>query len=419
VTALPSHGLDGDDVLARLDALAADDIDFDAGRAFGLVYPTTPEIEKVIGAAHDRYLWHNGLNVDALPSLRRMQSDVVAITASLLGGDQIDDDVAGYMTSGGTESLLLAVKAAKARGKAERGVEHPNIVLPTSAHAAFDKACDYFSVEPRRIPVGSDWRADVDAMAAALDDATVLVVGSAPSYPQGVVDPIPEIAAIAADRGTSCHVDACMGGFALPFLEGLGRFAKPWDFRVPGVTSMSADIHKYGYTPKGASVLLHRSKDLRRYQTFLFDGWLGGLYGSSGIAGTKPGGPIAAAWAALHHLGRDGYERLVSIAFDARVALCDGIATMPGLAIVGEPEVTLAAIGSGASGTDVFAVGDAVRRKGWLLDRQGPPDSLHATCTPVHTPAVVAEFLGDLAAAVSEVGADRVTDRATNYATTD
>jgi glutamate/tyrosine decarboxylase-like PLP-dependent enzyme len=254
-------------------------------------------------------------------------------------------------------------------------------------------------------------------MAAAIDDNTVLVVGSAPSYPQGVVDPIPELAALASARGIGCHVDACMGGFALPFLERLGLFAKPWDFRVPGVTSMSADVHKYGYTPKGASVILHRSKALRRYQTFVFDGWLGGLYGSSGIAGTKPGGPIAAAWAALHHLGFDGYDRMVSIAFAARVALCEAVAATRGLAVVGDPEVTLAAIGSDPDGgLDVFAVGDALGRRGWYLDRQAPPDSLHTTCTPAHTAAVMAEFVADLSAAAADVAGTRVDDRSTNYA---
>jgi glutamate/tyrosine decarboxylase-like PLP-dependent enzyme len=417
---LPPTGLGGDEVLARLDALAAADVDFAAGRAFSLVYPAPPEIEQVIAAAHDRYVWHNGLNPDAFPSLRTMQSDVVGITASLLGGDEVDDDLAGFMTSGGTESILMAVKAAKGYAHAERGVTRPNIVLPMSAHAAFDKACEYFTVEPRRVAVRADWRADVDAMADEVDDDTALVVGSAPSYPQGVVDPIADIAAMASERGVNCHVDACMGGFALPFLERIGLFAKPWDFRVPGVTSMSADVHKYGYAPKGASVIVYRNKDLRRHQTFLFDGWLGGFYGSSGVAGTKPGGPIAAAWAALHHIGADGYERLVRIAYDARVAICETVASIEELAIVGEPEMTLAAIRSAPDrGVDVFAVGDALRRRGWLLDRQAPPESLHATCTPAHTVEVVHEFLAALRESVTEVRGTRVDDRSTNYAATE
>jgi glutamate/tyrosine decarboxylase-like PLP-dependent enzyme len=311
----------------------------------------------------------------------------------------------------------MAVKAAKVRAAHERDVHSPNIVLPMSAHAAFDKACQYFGVESRRIPVRDDFRADIDATANAVDDATVLVVGSAPQYPQGVIDPIAELAALAAERGTGCHVDACMGGFVLPFLERRGHALPPWDFRVPGVTSLSADLHKYGYVPKGISVIMHRSKELRRFQTFSFDGWLGGFYGSSGILGTKPGGPIAAGWAALQYLGEDGYGRLSEQAVAAREAFVAGVRATPGLAIVGEPEVTLAAITASGSApdVDVFALGDELFRRGWHLDRQGPPDSLHATCMPVHL-AVIDEFLADLRGSVAAITGTSTDDRSTNYA---
>ncbi len=311
----------------------------------------------------------------------------------------------------------MAVKAAKMRAVHERDEHSPNVVLPMSAHAAFDKACQYFGVESRRIAVGNDFRADVDTMAAAIDSSTVLVVGSAPQYPQGVIDPIPELAALALERGIGCHVDACMGGFVLPFLERNGHDVLPWDFRVPGVTSLSADLHKYGYVPKGISVIMHRSKDLRRHQTFAFDGWLGGFYGSSGILGTKPGGPIAAGWAALQFLGEDGYQRLSQESFDARQRLVEGVRTIPGLDVLSEPEVTLAAITSSGDGpkVDVFALGDELFRRGWHLDRQGPPDSLHATCMPVHLP-VIDEFLTTVREAVAVVTGVHTDDRSTNYA---
>jgi glutamate/tyrosine decarboxylase-like PLP-dependent enzyme len=409
---LPEHGRPADDVLADLEALAVDDKDFRAGRTFGLVFHVDEELERAIHAAHDRFLWHNALSPDAFPSLRRMQAEVVDTASALLNGGT---EAAGYMTSGGTESILLAVEAAKVRGARERGIERPNVVLPMSAHAAFDKACGYFGLEPRRIDVRPDFRADVDAMADAVDDSTVLLVGSAPQYPQGVVDPIGEIAGIAAERGASCHSDACMGGFVLPFLERLGHDIAPWDFRVPGVTSISADLHKYAYVPKGASVLIHRSKELRRDHTFLFDGWLGGVYGSSGILGTKPGGPIAAAWAALQLLGEDGFTKQVAAAVRAREALVAGVRAIPGLDVVGEPEATLAAIWSPTGDVDVFKVHDELTRRGWHLDRQGPPESLHATCTPVHD-RVVHELLGDLEESVAVVGASRTDDRSTSYA---
>jgi sphinganine-1-phosphate aldolase len=313
---LPWEGRSATDIASEMEALAAADADIDAGRVFGLVFHAGRDVDDVVRQAHDRYVFHNALNPDVLPSLRRMASEVVEAAAWLLSGGAVDaghevrDGLSGFLTSGGTESILMAVKTAKVRGREERGIEHGNVVLPASAHAAFDKGCEYFGLEPRRIAVRADWRCDVDAMAGACDDETVLVVASAPQYPQGVIDPVADVAALAVERDVNCHVDACMGGFALPFLERAGLVSGenlPWDFRVPGVTTISADVHKYGYAPKGISVILHRDRTSRRRQTFVFDGWLGGFYGSSGVLGTKPGGPIAAGWAVLQYLGVDGY----------------------------------------------------------------------------------------------------------------
>ncbi|MBV8952100.1 MAG: aminotransferase class V-fold PLP-dependent enzyme, partial [Actinobacteria bacterium] len=293
IRAFPPTGSSKDEILATLESMRAGDVDWRSGRCFSLVFDGGTDVRDVARAAHDLYLSENALNTNAFPSLGRMQADVVGIVGGLVHGD---DATAGFMTSGGTESILVAVKAAKERGRAERGITEPEMVLARSAHAAFHKAAHDFGVTARVVPVRDDWRADADAMAAAVNDRTVLVVASAPQYPQGVVDPVPEIAAIAAAAGASCHVDACMGGFVLPFAERLGVDVPPWDFRVDGVTSISADVHKLGYSPKGASVIIYRSKDLRRYQTFVFDDWLGGLYVSSALLGTRAAGPIAAAW---------------------------------------------------------------------------------------------------------------------------
>jgi glutamate/tyrosine decarboxylase-like PLP-dependent enzyme len=427
---MPARGRAADEIAAELDALGAGDGDVRAGRVFGLGFHAGDDVKAVVQAAHDRYLWHNALNPDVFPSLRRMASDVVSASAWLLSGGAAGDadpavtgELAGFLVSGGTEALLMAVKTAKVRGLEERGVEHGNVVLPMSAHAAFSKGCEYFELEERRVPVRDDFRADVGGLADACDDGTVLLVGSAPQYPQGVIDPVADIAALAADRGTSCHVDACMGGFTLPFLELAGLVDPsrlPWDFRVPGVTTISADIHKYGFTPKGASVIVHRDKASRRRQTFLFDGWLGGLYGSSGILGSKPGGPIAAAWASFQYLGVEGFVEKASMAFRARQRLEAGVRAIDGLTVLGEPEVTLLAIASASGDIDPFLVHDRLVERRWYLDRQGPPDSLHASCAPVHdTGTVLDEFLADLGAIVSEVRGSRTDDRATNYAKTE
>jgi len=252
-----------------------------------------------------------------------------------------------------------------------------------------------------RVPVRDDWRADVDAMAAAVDDDTVLVVASAPQYPQGVVDPVAEVAALAEARGIGCHVDACMGGVTLPYLERLGHAFAPWDFRVPGVTSMSVDLHKFGYTAKGASVLLHRTRHLRRFQTFVTDNWLGGVYGSSGVQGTKSGGSIAAAWAVMQHLGDDGYLRLAAAARLATEQLADAVAAIEELVLLARPDTTLVTFAARDAGAlDVYAVADELWRRGWYVDRQGPPASLHCTVNAVHAGRIAA-FTTDLVAAVT------------------
>lgn len=412
---LPENGLPADEVLARIAALERDDVDWRSSRAFSLVYEThDPELQRLNETVTAAYFPTNALNPAAFPSLGRMQADVVDIVTDLLHGGP---DAAGFMTSGGTESLLLAVKAARNWGRAERDIEHPNVVLPASAHAAFTKAGAYFGVETRRVPVRDDYRADVDAMADAIDGDTVLVVASAPQYPQGVVDPVVEVAALARDRGVLCHVDACMGGMILPFLARLGHDVPPFDLAVEGVTSISADLHKYGYAAKGASVIVHRTKALRRHQTFVTDDWLGGLYGSSGILGTKSGAPIASAWATLHHVGADGYLRLAREARTAFDRLVDGLRRIPGVRIVGDPEVTLVAF-TFDDGTDAFAVGRALWERGWYCDQQGPPPSLHCMVHAGHA-GVVDDFVAAVRTCAQEVGASAATAEAAPYAATE
>ena len=389
-------------MLAQLDALKEHDVRWRDGRAFTLAYYAGPEVSAVADEAHRRFSTDNALNTDAFPSLRTIQAEVVAIVGDWL---QAGPDGAGFMTSGGTESILMAVKAARERGRAERGISRPNVVLPTSAHAAFEKGCYYFGLESRRVAVRDDWRADADAMADAIDDDTVLVVGSAPQYPQGVVDPIADIAALAAERDINCHVDACMGGVTLTYLARLGYDITPWNFTVPGVTSISVDLHKFGYTAKGASVIMHRSKRLRAYQTFVTDNWLGGMYGSSGVLGTKGGGPMAAAWAVMHHLGDEGYLRLTADARRATEAIVAAVRSMPELVLRAEPDAMLISFGAAdPASLDVFAVADALWRRGWYVDRQGPPPSLHLTVNAVHADKVV-PFLADLRASIDEVTA--------------
>jgi glutamate/tyrosine decarboxylase-like PLP-dependent enzyme len=398
----PAAGRPVDDLIAEIRGGRGGDADWRAGRTFSLVYnPVDPELERLHEAVAHEYLHENYLNPFAFPSLMRMEREVVAMGADLVHGNPRG----GKLTSGGTESLFLAVQVARDHARRERGIPEPTIVVPSTAHPAFAKACHYLDVAEVRVPVGADGRADLAATAAAVDERTALVVGSAPCYPFGVVDPIPELAALASDRGTSCHVDACLGGWLLPFLERLGEAVPPWDFRVEGVTSLSADIHKYGWCFKGASLLLHRDHDRLALQYFLYDGWPGGLYGSATTAGTRPAAPIAAAWATVNHLGLDGYLRLAEQVRSAASALRRGVEAIDGLHVTGDPVPGVMEIATGAdSGIDIGAVADVMEDRGWHLDRQ--QGGLHAIISPSHVEAADA-FLSDLAEAVASRGESR------------
>lgn len=395
---LPKQGLDRETLRAAMQERKTQDADWHGGRTFSLVYPANDEVDAVLADANELYLYENALNPLRFPSLRQMEIEVVSITKGLLHGPEEAD---GCMTSGGTESIIMAVKAARERARAERGVTEPTLLAPVSAHPAFGKAAHYLGLEHIQIPLDDDYRADVAAAQRLLDERTALVVGSAPNYPFGTVDPIPELAALAAERGISFHTDSCLGGFMLPFYERLGEPVPPFDFRVPGVTTMSADVHKYGYTTKGASVVLHRDGEhLKKYQRFLYDRWPGGLYLSFAMAGARPAAPIAAAWAILHYLGEEGYVELAGQVRDAVRAFRGGIEAIPELEIVGDPVMSVFAFrATESSGVDAFAVGDAMDDKGWCIDRQQRPDALHLMLSPKHL-TVADAFLADLRDAV-------------------
>ncbi|RKS75298.1 glutamate/tyrosine decarboxylase-like PLP-dependent enzyme [Motilibacter peucedani] len=397
---LPARGVPRDELLRTVFERRADDAPWREGRIFSLVYhPGSPELEELLAAVSREYLAENALNPRRFPSLARMEREAADIVAGLLHGTP----GAGGLTSGGTESIFLAVYVARevARG---RGIASPRIVTGRTAHPAFAKACHLLGVRQERVPVRADRRVDVEALAAAVDEDTILVVASAPNYPYGVVDDVPAVAAVARDAGILCHVDACLGGLLLPFWERIGEPVAPWDFRVEGVTSISADIHKYGYSFKGASALLWRDPAHYRAQWWVDDDvWGGGLYGSSTTAGTRPAPPIAGAWAALHGLGEEGYLRLARSVRDARDRLLAGLAGIADLAPTVAPDLSVLEIGS--SELDLGAVADALEERRWWLDRQ--PGGLHLMLSPYHR-EVVDDLLAALRAAVDDVRAGRV-----------
>jgi glutamate/tyrosine decarboxylase-like PLP-dependent enzyme len=411
---LPEIGWSATDVFDSLEVMRARDVRWREGRAFSLAYNAGPDALAVAEEAYRRFSGENALSTDAFPSLKQIQAEVVAMAGVWLGATP---NSAGFMTSGGTESILMAVKAARDRLLAERQIRQPNMVLPTSAHAAFAKAGAYFGVEVRRVAVGPDWRADVSAMRNCVDENTVLIVGSAPQYPQGVVDDIVGIATIASDAQINCHVDACMGGVTLAYLERLGEKIAPWNLQVPGVSSISVDLHKFGYTSKGASVIMYASRHLRSYQGFVTSDWLGGIYGSSGVLGTKSGGSMASAWAVMHFLGDDGYLRLTRQAREATLQLASIIRNSPELVLRAEPESTLLCFGAQDPKTlNVFAVADELSKCGWYVDRQTPPDSLHCTVNAIHHDKID-WFANDLSNSVETVLSHRSTGNVGAYGT--
>lgn len=389
---IPEHGSDASSVLCALDGLRENDARWREGRTFSLVYYGGDELLSLLHDAFFRFFSENALNPMAFPSLRRMETEVVSMVGNLLGGPE----VVGSMTTGGTESILMAVKTARDFAAQTRGITAPEMLLPDSVHPAFHKAAHYFGVRAVVIPVGPDFRADVAAMRAAITPNTILLVGSAPSYPQGVVDPISEIAGLAAEHGLLCHVDACLGGMLLPFLVKLGHPLPAFDFSVPGVTSMSCDLHKYGYTAKGASTVLYRTRALRRHQFVVYTDWSGGLYGSPSMCGTRAGGPIGAAWAVLQYLGEAGYLRMARDTLDTAQALVRGVDAIPGLRVVGRPDMTVFSFT--ADDADIFKIGEEMDARGWHLDRQQRPSSLHMMLTAAHT-GRAPQILADLAAA--------------------
>lgn len=397
-TSIPQKGIPKDELLSRMEAMRENDADWRSGKTWSLVYYAGEEHTDLLKKAHNMFFSENALSPLAFPSLKTFENEVIAMTKKMLGGDE---NVLGTMTSGGTESILMAMKTYRQWARAERpSVKEPEILLPVTAHPAFEKAAHYFDLKTIHVPVGNDFKADVNASRKLISDNTIVMVGSAPAYPHGSIDPIPELAAIANEKNIGFHVDSCLGGFMLPWLKKLGYPLTPFDFSVPGVTSISADIHKYGYAAKGASVVLYRSKELRRHQFFVYSDWPGGIYASPSMTGTRAGGAIAAAWAAINSIGEEGYMRLAASAMKTAKAIIEGISGIKGLYILGKPDMSVFAFGSDT--LDIFALGDAMDRRGWHLDRQQFPSSLHMMVTAAHE-KVVEPFLSDLKESVYEV----------------
>ncbi len=386
---LPEQGAPWAETRARMLDMAAGDVKWRDGKAAVYVFNAGEDVERVQKEAYAMFASENGLGPAAFPSLARMEREVVANGLSLLHGPE---GAAGSMTSGGTDSILMAVKAARDYARKIRGVTGPlNLVLPFSAHPAFDKACRVMEIEVRRTAL-KDYLADAVAMEAAVDDATIMIVGSAPCFPYGLIDPIAALGALAERRDLWLHVDACVGGYIAPFVRMNGADIPPFDFQVPGVRSMSADLHKYGYCAKGASTVFFRSEALKQHMIFEVGDWPAGKMTTPTLAGTRPGGAIAAAWAVMNVLGVDGYRDKHGQVTKAREIIEAGVKAR-GFTVIGAPKLGILAFTR--DDLDCMAILGKLYERGWVTSATSQPRGLHLMLSPVHL-SVADRYLADL-----------------------
>ena len=400
---MPEHGVGRDEILRELREMSTEeDAKGDSGRVSGSIYSGDHDHYAFLVEAYAFYAHSNVLQRDMYPSATKMEAEIIAMTAGMLHGDtEGSDGVGGLITSGGTESLVTAMLTYREWGRNVKGIEHPEVIMPVTAHPALDKAFHYFGITAVKAPVTADYVVDLDFVRDHIGPNTVALIGTAGTYPHGLIDPIPELGRLALEHGIGLHVDGCLGGFIIAWAEDLGYPLPPFDFRVPGVTSISADTHKYGYALKGSSVLLFKPKSLRREQYFLQEGWPGGMYSSPSMGGSRSGGLIAATWASMLHMGKAGYRSIAADIFRTADAVKAAVRTHPELELIGDSLFNVAFKASPESGIDIFHVNDGLADLGWRMNGLQRPPALHFCITRPNTQEGVAEaFAIDLATAV-------------------
>ncbi|KAJ8329540.1 hypothetical protein BDV3_001351 [Batrachochytrium dendrobatidis] len=395
---LPDKGLSERELRVELSRYKnMGDVDWEGGRVSGTIYHGGEDLCSILTEAYGMFSISNPLHPEVFPGVRQMEAEIVSMVAAMYNGSA---GVCGSVTSGGTESILMAIKAYRDMAKELRGITEPEMVVPITVHAAFDKGANYFGVTIIHIAVDpKSGKVDVGKVARAINRNTILIAGSTPGFSHGIADDIPALAALAKKHKIGMHVDSCLGGFIVPFAEMAG-FPLPYktDFRVDGVTSISVDPHKYGFAPKGSSVILYKSKDIRKYQYFVQTMWPGGVYGSPSVAGSRPGALIAGCWTAMLKFGIDGYVQTTKDIIGAARRIRAGLAAIPGIRIMGDPLLTVVAF-EAIHPIKTYAVADLVSRKGWHLNVLQFPASVHIACTILTVP-IVDHLIADVAEAV-------------------
>jgi len=396
---LPSEGLSEEELFEQLNKLRTmGHCDYLGGKISGAVYHAGKEVTHISAKAYKMFIWSNPLHPDIFPGVRKMEAEVIAMVVKMFNGGK---DACGTTTSGGTESILMAVKTYKEWAKQTKGITEPELVVPVSAHCAFDKACNYFGIKIIHVPVNEKTRkVDLNKMRKAITSNTIAIVGSAPQFPHGMIDDIQGLAALARKYNVGLHVDSCLGGFLLPFMEKAGFPLAPFDFRVPGVTSISCDTHKYGYAPKGSSVIMYANKELRAHQYFVAPDWPGGIYASPTIAGSRPGALVAACWATMMNIGEKGYVEITREIISAARRIAAAIEGVPGLRLMGQPEVSVVAWTS--DHFDIYSLGEQMRKRGWNLNSLQYPSSIHFCVTYANKDSAD-EFIADISAIAKEL----------------
>jgi glutamate/tyrosine decarboxylase-like PLP-dependent enzyme len=404
--ALPARGRDQEDILKELSTMAEEEnTKWQTGQVSGTFYHAGEAHRAFLNKVFSLFSHENTIQFDMCPSMFKMESEILAMTAKMLNGDAVkdhhpEDQVCGTVTSGGTGSILMAMKVYRDWAREEKGISAPEIVMPHTAHPAFDKSAQYFGIKMVHIPVAEpDFRVDPRAVEERINENTAAIVGSAGNYPYGLIDPLDKLSDIALKHDIGYHVDGCLGGFILPWIEKLGYDVPLFDFRLPGVTSMSADTHKYGFALKGTSVVLYRNHNLRRYQYFNVPDWPGGMYASPTAAGSRSGGLTAATWAAMVYLGEEGYLKSTRAIMAVADTIKNGIRKMPELSLIGEPTFV---ISFRSDKVDIYHVNDFMKTKGWRFNVLQLPPALHFCVTMPQTfvPDVAERFLEDLHAGV-------------------
>jgi len=399
---IPENGRNQDDIYRELAQMAEEEnAKWKTGQVSGTFYHAGDEHRAFLNKVFSLFSHENTIQFDLCPSMFKMEGDILAMTAAMLNGDAVPkqnprDAVCGTLTSGGTESILMAMKVYRDWGRAEKGIAAPEIIMPHTAHPAFDKSGDYFGIKMVHVPVFEpDFRVDPAAVEDLISENTVAIVGSAGNYPYGLIDPLEELSAIALRHDIGFHVDGCLGGFIFPWIEKLGYDIPPFDFRLPGVTSMSADTHKYGFALKGTSVVLYRNNNFRRYQYFNVPDWPGGMYASPTAAGSRSGGLTAATWSAMVYLGEKGYLQAARSIMDVADRIKAGIEEIPELKLIGKPTFV---ISFASEQVDVYHINDFMKKRGWRFNVLQLPRALHFCVTMPQTFAggVAERFVADL-----------------------